>query len=113
MSNRNSTTVSVTIELERDAAFGMSPAGLGGFMCDGHCYVERTFSAKVTQYSDEIEVEWLSDIGELDDLELVGAQEKAEELFWDWAREQDSDLDQAIDNHMAVCKARREEGNAA
>ena len=116
MSNRYSTTVSVTVELERDASFGMSPAGLGGFMCEGHCYVERTYEARVSLVPgtrEETEVEWLSDIGELDDLEAIGAGEKAEELFWDWLREQPSELDDAIDHQLSLYKERREEADIA
>ncbi len=51
---------------------------------------------------------------ELDALELVGATEKAEELWWDLMREldQDTEADEAADAHMARCKAEWEQGAA-
>lgn len=96
--------IPVTIELERETPSG---AIFG---------VERTYSAKVSLVRgtrDELDVEWLSDIGDLDDLEEKGAAEKAEELWWDLMREldQDTEADQAADAHMARCKAAREEAS--
>jgi len=96
--------IPVNIELERETP--------GGAIFD----VERTYSAKVSLVKgtrDELEVEWLSDVGDLDDLELVGAVEKAVGLWWDLMRalDQDSEADQAADAHMARGKAEREEAS--
>ena len=94
--------IAVTIELERDTLYGETVD------------VERTYSARVSLVKgtrDELEVEWLSDVGDLDGMELVGAAEWAEELWRDLMREldQDTEADQAADAHLARGKAEREE----
>lgn len=80
--NRRSTTI--------------TPAGDGGYLHEGNWYVERTFSAKVSLVP-----------GTRD--ETLGAEEKAQELFWDWLREQPSELDDAIDHQLSLYKEMREE----
>jgi len=96
--------IPVNVELERDTPSGETVD------------VERTYSARVSLVKgtrDELEVEWLSDVGDLDDMELVGAAEWAEELWRDLMREldQDTEADQAADAHLARCKSEREEAS--
>ena len=96
--------IAVTIELERDTLYGETVD------------VERTYSARVSLVRgtrDELEVEWLDDVGDLDDMELVGAAEWAEELWRELMREldQDTEADQAADAHLARGKAEREEAS--
>jgi len=97
--------IPVNIELERETLYGETVD------------LERTYSARVSLVRgtrDELEVEWLSDVGDLDDMEEKGATEKAEELWWDLMRDldQDSEADQAADAHLARGKAEREQGAA-
>lgn len=73
--------------------------------------LERTYRASVSLVRgtrDDLEVVWLSDMGELDDLELEGAVEQAEQAWMNAMRGLDSENDEAADAHMARCKEERE-----